>query len=321
MKLSKQEQIAAMVIVALIIVAAGVFLFIKPNIETIGATQASLEAKKAEYEEDVTKVQQKDALRTQVLEAYDKGKNLADMFFPELSAYEADNEFRAFLEERESNPDHAKVVIDDLTVSAAGTTELGTSMFIPSEVQYALKEYVNQGSTVDITTIDPNLIRQTAITLLLGEPQTIGATTVKFTLKTTTIDDILKFADEVNNYETKDENGNTIRKAISLDGISFTDLKTKDEYNKLANELKAQAEAAGYSAFRRNTGTSLNQTATPSSTPEEDEEGGEASESNTGSGEKLDYHYYEMPCTITFYSIERMQDPTEMLNEQDAAVQ
>ena len=27
-----------------------------------------------------------------------------------------------------------------------------------------------------------------------------------------------------------------------------------------------------------------------------------------------------MPCTMTFYSIERMQDPTEKLDQQDKAV-
>lgn len=327
MKLSKQERIAVIVITILIILVAGVFLFIKPNIETINATQISLDAKKAEFDEAELKVKQKDPLRTQILDAYGTGKNLADMFFPELSAYDADDEFRAFLETCKSKSNHANVLIEDVTVSAPSTIKLTTNLFVPEQVQYALKEYVNQGTTTDITALDPNLIRQAAIKILLGDEQTIGATTVSFNLKATTIEDILAFTDEVNSYEMKDGNGDPIRKAIALNGISFVDLLTEDTYRNLADSLLAQAEEVGYSEFQSATGTNLRvgtSTAAPTTTPTlpgENEEGGATSTpsaGNSGLEEQIEYHHYSIPCTITFYSIERMQDPTDMLNAQDA---
>lgn len=330
MKLSKQERIAAIVITILIVLVAGVFLFIKPNIETINATQVSLDAKKKEYEEADKKVKQKDSLKTQILDAYSKGKNLADMFFPELAAYEADNEFRAFLESRKSKSDHSNVLIDEITVSAPETVELSTSIFVPEQVQYALKEYVNQGTAADITSLDPNLIRQAAIKIALGEDQTIGATTVSFKLKATTVEDILKFTDEVNNYMMKDGNGEPIRKAMALGGISYVDVLSNETYEALAKSILSEAEEVGFtefeSAYHKNLRTAGNSSATtPTVTPTlpgEDEPGTTTpttpSGTNNGLEEKIEYHYYEVPCTITFYSIERMQDPTDVLNQQDA---
>lgn len=311
MKLSKQERIAVIVLTVLVILVAGVFLFIKPNIEDIIDTKSTLANKEKEYNEAVAKAETKEDLKKQILEAYDKGKNTADMFFPELSAYEADNELRAFLETCEAN-----VLIEDLQVSAPTTAGLSTNVFVPTDVQYALKDYVNQGNTAEVA--DPGLLRQSMIQLKLGVPQTIGATTVTFTLKATTVDDILKFADEVNHYE-KD----SIRKAIELNTIDFVDHKSTDEYNALSEELKAEAKRNAAKIFKEKTGENLNgatdvddnpETPTTPNTPD----------SNPNDDDKnatpLNHYYFEMPCSITFYSIERMQDPTDTLKEQDQAV-
>ena len=220
-------------------------MFIKPNIETISSTKATLKAKEKEYNEDVAKVARKEELRKQILDAYDEGKNMADMFFPELASYEADNEFRAFLSQCKSN-----VLVEDFEVSAPTTAGLSTNIFIPEEVQYDLKNYVNQGTNVDITKIDPNLIRQTTIQLTLGAPQTIGATTVTFTVKATSYEELLKFADEVNNYQ-KDENGNKIRKAIEISEVRFNDLLTLSEYEEKSAEILDEAEQAAVAIAKR----------------------------------------------------------------------
>ena len=325
MRLSKQERIAAIVVIVLVVLVAGVFLFIKPNIETIIATKATLEAKEKEYNDDVAKAATKGQLRTDILASYDKGKNLADMFFPELSAYEADNEFRAFLETCEAN-----VLVEDLSVSAPKTIGLSTSVFIPSEVQYALKEYVNQGGSDPLTT-DPRLVRQALIQVALGEAQTIGATTVSFTLWASTPEDILKFADEVNRYQ-KSENGKTIRKSIELAGINFTNIKLVDDYTALAESILNEAEAAAADIFKQETGfdvrgftSKANNNTTVTQTPAEGAEGEEGGATATvvtnpsQTDDVIEHYMYGVPCTVTFYSIVRMQDPTPTLDEQDAA--
>lgn len=352
MKLSKQERIAAIVVIVLVILVAGSFIFIKPNIETILATKESLEAKKQEYEDDVDRAKTKDALKSQILSAYDDGKNLADMFFPELKTYEVDNEFRAFLAQVANKEN---VYVDSFTVSEPGTAGLSTSVYTPPTTQYALKEYVNQGTDVTLESLlgNGNLLRQRLIQAYLGEAQTIGASTVSFTLYAATPEDLLKFADEVNNYEIP-VNGKKVRKAIELNGISFSDVRTDEILKRYGEAQGADAIQAGMDTFdaflagnariertaeaepaapaatpaapaatpaapapapAAPTTTPEPTTATPSTDP------GESPEVEWSDDEEImDYYLYKVDCTITFYSIERMSDPTPILTEQDKAV-
>lgn len=347
MKLSKQERIAAIVVVVLVILAVGVFVFIKPNIETINATKASLAAKKQEFEDDEAKVKTKDTLKTQILSAYDDGKNLADMFFPELKSYEVDNEFRAFLDQCANR---SNIHVEGLSVSAPGTAGLSTSVYVPTGTQYALKNYVNQGSTEAVS--NGNLLRQRMIQTSLGEPQTIGATTVSFKLHALTIADVLQFADEVNNYEMT-QNGKKVRKAIELNGVSFSDARTKYLLEKRGTEAKDKATEAGAQAFQEYlsdasrvsrsalaenaadpagaaapaapaTPTAPTTPTTPAdpATPANPTDPTTTGEPDVGvdisdNEEKLEFHNFSLDCTITFYSIERMQDPSPILAEQD----
>lgn len=292
-----------MVIVILLILVAGVFLFIKPNIETIAETKATLDDKKEEYNSDEAKAATKDDLKKQILTAYDEGKNMADMFFPDLTTYQADDELRAFLDTCESN-----ILVEDVTIDQPQAVILSANMYEHNEITYALKEYVNQGVTSNIEETDPGYARQVLIQKYLGTPQTIGSISIEFTAKAIEKEDLLKFADEINNYQ-KQENGKAIRKAMALDSLSFTDNLVKREYETKARSLLEEAEVSASTIFKEKTKKELSGGKTESEidTPESDEsEAGNLSE-----------YFYGMPCKITFYSIERMQDPTQRLNEQD----
>ncbi len=295
MKLSKQERIAVIVIAILVILVVGVFVFIKPNIETINATKATLETKNKELSDAKTKAATKDGLREQILAAYDKGKNTADMFYPEMKSYEVDNEVRAFLEQCE-----AEVLVESLTVSQPQTASLSTSVFVPSSVSYALKDYVNQGVTTDITKIDPNLIRQVAIRAALGDAQTIGASTATFTIKAETKEALLSFADEVNDY-VKDQNGKDTRMAVSINNIAFEDKELIEEYRERAE------------GNENNTNTpSAREAAPPANNDNNDNDN-----NNNNNDDENAEEFFELSVTLTFYSIERMQDPTATLDAQD----
>lgn len=356
MKLSKQERIAAIVVIVLVILVAGTFIFIKPNIETINSTKVTLDAKIKEYEDDVARAGTKDGLKTEILEAYNDGKNLADMFFPELKSYEVDKEFRAFLEQV-SNRDN--LYVDSLTVSEPGTAGIGTSVYTPPSTQYALKNYASQGSTA--ASENGNLLRQRMIQASLGEAQTIGASTVSFTLYAASMEDLLTFADEVNNYQMS-VNGKDIRKAVELSGVSFTDARTQYLLDKRGSEALLDANEAGANAYQdvlanpdRNVSRSAlaeapaattadpaatpAQTATPApaatptpaatpaptatpTTPDNtgDNPGEDLDAEMTDSEEQMAYYFYSLNCTITFYSVDRMQDPSATLAEQDKGV-
>lgn len=301
MKLSKQERIAAIVVIVLIVIVAGVFMFIKPNIETIIATKNTLTTKENEFKAAEEKAATKDDLKKQVLDAYNEGKNMADMFFPEMTSYELDNEFRTFLQKVKDNG-KANVLVEDMRVSEPGTVGLSTTVYGKSSVQYALKDYVNQGKTPEV---DNNLARQVLIQAALGDPQTIGASTVSFTAKTITQEDMLAFVDEINNY-MKEENGKEIRKAISTTSIEFTDPKTKFEYDQLVEKLNKEAGENGVSHYKSDT--------------DKDDLVAIGSDGDAEYEESIADHYFTKNFTITFYCIERMQDPTDQLNAQDVAV-
>lgn len=301
MKLSKQERIAVIVIAILVILVVGVFVFIKPNIETINATKATLETKNKELSDAKTKAATKDGLREQILAAYDKGKNTADMFYPEMKSYEVDNEVRAFLEQCET-----EVLVESLTVSQPQTASLSTSVFVPSSVSYALKDYVNQGVTTDITKIDPNLIRQVAIRAALGDAQTIGASTATFTIKAETKEALLSFADEVNDY-VKDQNGKETRMAVSINNIAFEDKELIEEYRERAEGNE-----------NNNTNTpSAREAAPPANNANNDNNDNNDNDNDNNNDDENAEEFFELSVTLTFYSIERMQDPTATLDAQD----
>lgn len=336
MKLSKQERIAAIAVIIAVIIVAGVFLFIKPNIETIKTTKATLENTKAEYEADVAKAGTKDDLKQQILTAYDTGKNLADMFFPELKAYEVDEQVRAFLEKCE-----AEIVVESLTVSNAGTAGLSASMFTPPQVEYALKTYVNQGNTNSVLN-DPGLIRQALIMAALGDAQTIGASTAQFSVKAKTQEAMLAFADAVNNYQME-ENGKMVRKAVEINSISFTDEATTRLYNERAEgngnvtartipnatpRAAADPDTAA-PADNNNSAPADNNNTTSTPTEGNGNANGNSNPNSTGTSTTTpttetrpadeDQKFFQMECVMTFYSIERMSDPVETLTEQDKA--
>ena len=348
MKLSKQERIAAIVVVVLIILVAGVFLFIKPNIETIISTKETLTAKQKEYNDDVAKADQMDPLKDEIVKAYNEGKDTAAGFYNELPAYEADKKFREFLDNCGVN-----VLVEDLTVNEPTTTGLSSYVFTPTDVTYPLKDYVNQGTDAEL---DPRLVRQAVLMLVLGEAQTIGATTLEFDVQATSLGDLLAFADAVNNYVVT-ENGKSVRKNIEIDSFQYTDQMVIDGYDAMVEGLLAEAEdsaaekfkeetgfdVSGYSASDRPTTTTPSTPTTPT-TPAEGtgEEGGEGAEGgeggegaetpapttpaeppssvDTSGGVPLEWYYHRMHVTLTFYSVESMQDPAPTLQAQDDRV-
>ena len=316
MKLSKQERIGAFVIAVIVILALGIFLFIKPRFETIQNTTATLETKQREYVAAVEKQSTKDPLRTQVLEAYKQGETLADMFFPELCNYDAEAEFRAFLAQCESN-----ILVESLSVSSPGTSTLSPTFYSSSEVTYALKSYVTQG----LEPTEEELAaenRRNILSEALGSGQTVGSTTITFTVNAIEQQELMNFCDEVNSY-IKDEHGTPTRKALMISGISMEFSDIREEYDELINEIQAKADTDATSALYKNAGLSV-PAAQPGAAGTPNTSDTENPDNPTAAGEQetlsVSDYIYSMSATITFYSVEHMQDPTEQLDQQDNAI-
>ena len=314
MKLSKQERIGALIIIVILILALGAWLLVKPKIETINTTRASLASKQQEYDADVQKQERKAPLREQILAAYEEGEHLADMFFPELSAYEADMAFREFLSQCT-----AKVVVEDLQVSEPTTTTLSTNFYVNPGVEYDLKTYASQGADIDDAEAEI-LLRQTNLAAALGDAQTIGASQVNFTVSAIDQNELIKFADEINSYVMQ-ENGSSTRKAIAMNGLTLEYPLITAKYEKMVEELNAEAETEGKRALSAATGLpdENNKTTAPNPGAATGTDGAAAAtgtNNNEENAEIVDY-LYSYTDTLTFYCIERMQDPTPQLDAQD----
>lgn len=298
MRLSKQERIAVLIVMAILIIALGTFFLIKPAIESFNSTVATLASKTIERDNMVARRETKKPLRKSIEEAYASGEHLAEMFFPEFTAYEADEAFRAFLEQCEAN-----VVVESLTVSEATTATLESHFFVPTEIEYALKTYATSG--VQPTEEEAKLAaRRQALQTALSEPQTIGASVVEFAVSAKVRDEILKFADEINDYVIKEAGGNT-RKALMLNGIELTYEEVNEKYDALIEENMKFMDAEGESALAAEVGADAPKKPEPVIDPDEEKE------------PSLAAYLFTFEGSVTFYSLERMQNPKAQLDLQD----
>ncbi len=304
MKLSKQERIAVLVIAVLIILGVGIFMFIVPKWEQVSNTQKSLDGKKAEYQTVLDTAAKKDGLKDEVIAAYEAGRDTADMFFEEMVPYELDNETRAFIKYCQDKG--VNMVVDSLNVSNPAVSTLAVSFFEDgTEINYDLKQYATQGQSQSEEDLEAAARRQILMTQLAGSQQ-VAASTVSFTINVLEDQEYLDFVDLVNEY-IKEENGKEIRKAVMIDGLSMTYSDVTEKYEKLAAEMQVDIDKKANEEFKKNGGTveSEEKTEDPSEDDDEDEK--------TSIGDELKSY----GITLTFYSIERMQDPTDQLDAQD----
>ena len=302
MKLSKQERIGALIIAVVVILAVGIFLFIKPRAEAIGNSKSSLENKNREYTAAVEKANTKDSLKTQVMEAFKDGENLADVFFEEMNAYQADEEFRAFLEQCDAN-----VIVDSLTISKPDVTTLGVEFIEEEEVTYALKSYVTSGKEPSKEQL-AYAQRQQMLKDNLGTTQEVGSITISFDVKAIDQEELLKFCDAVNDYQKKEAGGLT-RKAMRLEGFVFSYPLVETEFGEITDEIAAKAEEEGIKQLYKN----FNKTPPV----KENTTGGEGTDEAENDKLNVSDYLYTVGTSVTFYSVTRMEDPTDQLDAQD----
>ncbi len=302
MRFSKQERIAALIVLAVIIIALGAFLIIKPAIEDWSAAKKTVASKQAELDEKNTRRATKAPLREQIEQAYKDGEHLADMFFPEFKAYEADDAFRAFLlQAKDKDGKPLNVVVEQVTVSEPDVSTLSPHFFTPANVEYALKTYATAG--VQPTEEEAKLAaRREALMAALAEEQTIGASVVEFTVSAKSRDDLLRFADEINDYYIN-EPGGKVRKAVMLGGLELEYEEVIQKYDALIDESEVFMDAEGERMFAEELGIEP-----PDLKDDEIEEEEEPS---------LSLYLYNLETQVIFYSIERMQDPKAQLDLQD----
>lgn len=324
MKLSKQERIGLMIIIAVVIIALGGFLMFKPKLEEMNRNKETVETKQKEYDTKKAKADTKADLRKQIEDAYEKGEDTADMFFSEMDGYEVDDMFREFLENRKyTKPDankpeeQAKILVEELQIGEFDTDTLSPSFTEIRPVTYPLKQFATQGGVTLSKEEQAEQLRKAALQAALGGDQTIGATTISFTAKSLSNDELIKFADEINNF-VREENGNVVRKAMKTQNIELTYNDITRKYDEMVEDILEEAEANGKAAFEHDFPGALSGSSSSGSnvlTPNPDAAGN----NNNNKGDVSDY-LCSWENTLTLYSVERMQNPKPILDEQDGIV-
>lgn len=322
MRLSKQERIAVLVIAVIIILGLGIFLFIVPQFKNIGTDTSSLSAKQQELDNAKLRADTRVQLGEDVLKAYKDGQNIADMFFDELKPYQADNEIRNFIQYCKDQG--VKCSVDSLTIDSAGVSELGVTFNEEEEITYDLK-VAAKGEVQDET---DEQRREAILREALANNQAVGSINVSFEVSTLDPDDMMKFIDTINNYKS-----DGVRKAIRLSsGVEITYNDVKEKYQAVIDDMQLDLTLDALKELADENGKKFptkdevkemlgldNPTA---NTDNGDAEGGENQANTTGRDANKVYEIgtddiYSLEVTLTLYSLERMQDPTDKLAEQD----
>ena len=133
-----------------------------------------------------------------------------------------------------------------------------------------------------------------------------------------------KFIDIINDYY-KQEDGGMMRKAIRLsNGLSITDTDVEKKYADYVDDLTAKAEKDGKSRLEKDTGKTVGKQDQNVNNNNNAADTGDGETANTNNNNKNDdktttfeENVCQVDVTLTMYSIERMQDPTEQLSAQN----
>lgn len=318
MKLSKQERIAVLIIAVVILLGLGIFLFIVPKFEAIGTSSASLINKQIELQTDIDRADTKVQLGEDVKKAYDDGRDIANMFFKEMKPYEADNEIREFIQYCKDNG--VNIAVDSLSIGNPGVSTLGVTFYTEPTVEYDLKTYATQGQEPSQEELDAQN-RDAIMQAALASTQNVGSIDVSFTVTTLNSEDMLKFVDIINDYYKQEDGGTATRKAIRLSsGLTITDKDVENKYSEYVEDLTAKASKDANTRLEKDTGKSTgakdqNNTAAADTAADGENTNNNKNDDKTTSFED---NTCQVSVTLTMYSIERMQDPTDQLAAQNA---
>ena len=234
-----------------------------------------------------------------------------------MTPYELDAEVRTFIESAKAAGHN--IVVESLNVSKPTTSTLSVSFFNETELSYELKSYATQGQQPTEEQLAAQA-RRDKLMSMLSNAQTVGASTANFTVTAMTPEELVEFVNYINEY-IKTEDGKQIRKALKYEGtlaVTYDDVITK--YDEIIEEMTPDIEEDAYAELKKNVGDKAE-------TPDKKDEGqagatdGENADAAKEDEDKIALTdcIYSQGISLTFYFIERMQDPTDILDQQEAA--
>lgn len=235
MNLTKVEKIIIVILVVGGILAAGIFMFVKPAFEDIEKANKSLDSMKQQEIELNEKLARESTIDTEIKDAKKEAETLEGGFYPDLTTYEAVEIALAYLED-------CGLSIDSIQTGSLSTKQLSLEQLVETPVVYDLKLYsqsargtdedallegqfkdgnkvytvsVSDINDIQITDEDGNAVQPSKFTDTMkdaykealvsyavesGISQVVGDTTVTFTVKGK-YGDYLKFVDYIFDLE------------------------------------------------------------------------------------------------------------------------
>lgn len=200
MKLSSKEMIILSVFLSIVIIVAGLFLFIMPEYDKIEPNKNNLQAAKDERDQVYAVLTREETIDQEIQDAIDQANTTSLYFYDDMTTYEADVLVREILEA-------TNMSTDSLSLSNFATSTLSVTDYVSAIVTYPLKDYSGfksdniQSSDYPISYDEEGKIivpeaylkkygEEQALTeyltaLLSTQTQTVGSITVSFTIKGT----------------------------------------------------------------------------------------------------------------------------------------
>lgn len=211
MKLKNNEKIILAVLLAVVIIAMGVFLLILPEYNKIEPNKQGLASAQQRRDELYQTLSRESTIDNEIQTALDKANKFSENFYHDLTTYEADRILRDILAKTSTST--YGISIEDYNVST-----LTLSQYVDAVVTYPLKDYSGYiepgvidvsayGITYDeegnitvpegFTTDDAkNLLKDYMRIMLTTQEQTVGSISLNFDIKGTR-KDFINFLDYV----------------------------------------------------------------------------------------------------------------------------
>lgn len=146
MNLTKIEKIIIAILVVGGILAAGIFMFVKPAYDEISKSKKSLENAQQQEEELNTKLSRESTIDNEIKEAKKDAETLEGGFYPDLTTYEAVEVALAYLKD-------CDLTIESISTVPVSTTDLSLEYFVSEPVIYDLKSFSQSARGTDEETL------------------------------------------------------------------------------------------------------------------------------------------------------------------------
>lgn len=259
MKLSNKELIILAFFLAIVIMAAGAFLFVLPEYEKVESNRNTLQATKDEKNQIYASLEREATIDQEILDAIDQAKTFSLYFYDDMTTYEADVIVREILEA-------TNMSTKSLTLSDYAASELTVTDYVETMVSYPLKdfsgydpgilnganfpiEYDENGKLIVpeayVEKYGDQALTEYLTAKLSTQAQTVGAITVTFTIEGTR-GDFLNFLNYVADLDRATIINNT--------KVSYTSAANNDNNNNNGAPAEGEGEEAAPAAPAGNGG-------------------------------------------------------------------